>query len=423
MSSRDYRARRPRLRAIPRGRPPAPVSVRRSPVSRGRATARSWQRADWNGRRVAGRGAVAELALEIRAPAVGGVERGCAGDATRVEPSRAHGNKGEPTGHLHGREALRNRRTSAQLAGLAESPAVRRPRRRDAARVAAITGAGAQRGETEATKDSDRARCERHRPVAQLTPEVLAPAIGDIRGGHAAGVGRAGGHAREAQSTGYRHGRDAARERSRGWPTLLRPARRIVAELTGAIASPAVRRSRSRDAAGVPAPGADHGKGEPPVDRDGHGAARERLAERATGLRPGGRVVTQLAALVETPAVRRARSRNAARMIGSRAHGREAESAGDGHRCRAARHEVRHSGDPTQLRPTRGTIAELAEVAGPPTLRRAHRGDAAGMTATDAQHHKGVRVRDERRRQNAGEEGAALVGPRRRIGAYLTPEI
>src|SRR5207247_1196478 len=189
--SRDYRARRLRLRVNRSGRPRAPVSVRRSPVSHGRATARSWQRADLNGRRAAGRGAVAELALEIRAPAIRGVERGCAGDATRVEPSRAHGNKGEPTGYLHGREALRNRRTSAQLAGLAESPAVRCPRRRDAARVAAITGAGAQRGETESTKDSDRARCESRRPVAQLTPEVLAPAIGHIRGGQAAGVGRA----------------------------------------------------------------------------------------------------------------------------------------------------------------------------------------------------------------------------------------
>src|SRR5207249_11555913 len=42
--------------------------------------------------------------------------------------------------------------------------------------------------------------------------------------------------------------------------------------------------------------------------------------------------------------------------------------------------------------------------------------DAAGVSATHAHHHKGVRVRDERRRQTAGD-GIALVGPGRRIVA------
>src|SRR5437879_894537 len=86
--------------------------------------------------------------------------------------------------------------------------------------------------------------------------------------------------ARETQPTGHGH-----RDRAGG--------RRAVAQLAGAVVSPAVRRLTGRETAGVLTTGAGAHRGEGQPAGHGHG-------DRAGG----GRAVAQLAVFVVTPAIR-----------------------------------------------------------------------------------------------------------------------
>src|SRR5229473_1699121 len=74
--------------------------------------------------------------------------------------------------------------------------------------------------------------------------------------------------------------------------------------------------------------------------------------------------IADLAVAVFPPAVRRARGRDAARVIASGADRDEAEPAPDGHRARPL---------------GRGPVAELAGVVQPPAVRCARGRDAAGV--------------------------------------------
>src|SRR2546423_5403606 len=146
--------------------------------------------------------------------------------------------------------------TVAALAGVVSAPTVRGAGRREAACERAVV-AVTHRGESEPASNGDGDETARGCAVAELTPPVLAPTIGDTDRGDSAGMVSGCAQSREAISGGHRnrHGAGGVRD--------------VVV-----IIAPTVCRSADCKTAGGSTASAHRGELQPAGDQRRHGAAR-----------------------------------------------------------------------------------------------------------------------------------------------------
>src|SRR5207245_2692735 len=132
-------------------------------------------------RRAAGRGAVAELASDVLAPTIGGPAGRHA--ARGVEAPPADGSEGEPARDRNRRRAG-GRGAVAELAMRVVAPTVGGPAGRHAAR--GLEAPRAQSSEGEPARDRDRSEAGGGRAVADLAVRIVAPTVRGPAGRHAA---------------------------------------------------------------------------------------------------------------------------------------------------------------------------------------------------------------------------------------------
>src|SRR5205823_12825717 len=190
------------------------------------------------------RHAVAQLAHEVRAPAVGGAGR--VDGASMLAPGR-HGPEAQPA-----RDGTRNVRrpvTPAQLTTQPLTPAAAPPRGRDRAGAGSgITASRADRREGQDARDGDRGGAVDVRVVAQLAPVVQPPTVRRAARADRAGVVMARTDGRERDISGHP---DRGGRKDRG---------RAIAQLALRYSAPAVRGLIRRDAARVADPGTHRGE-------------------------------------------------------------------------------------------------------------------------------------------------------------------
>ena len=151
---------------------------------------------------LAGRGPVAELAGTVGAPAVGGT---CGRDPAGVIAPHAHREEAHARPGRHGhRGQLAGPAPVAELAVGVEAPAVGGTCGRD---PAGVTSARAHRGKahTRRSRHEHWSQFARRAPVAELPVSVVTPAVGGPRWCDSAGVTNARAHRREAHARGGHH--------------------------------------------------------------------------------------------------------------------------------------------------------------------------------------------------------------------------
>src|SRR5258705_1929693 len=113
--------------------------------------------------------------------------------------ARGEGAEAQAPGDGHRRGTGRSRAV-AELAVEVGAPAIGRPGARE---PAVVSAAGGQGGEGQAPSDGDRREPRRyHRPVAELPRSIIAPAVSRPGAREPAGVTDAGGEWAEAQTPG-----------------------------------------------------------------------------------------------------------------------------------------------------------------------------------------------------------------------------
>src|SRR2546430_709725 len=172
-----------------------------------RRSPRPWLRppSDGDGNRAIRGRAIAELAVEVVAPAVScpvareparmaGVPRRAWIWPRAENAARGERAKGEAAGDRNRDQAGGRGRTVAELPVAIVAPAVGRP---GAGEPAGVTAVGGDGSEAQAPGDSNRNRAVRGRPVAELAVVVGAPAVDRARARGCAGVAVAHAEARD----------------------------------------------------------------------------------------------------------------------------------------------------------------------------------------------------------------------------------
>src|SRR5207249_2081720 len=235
-------------------------------------------------------------------------------DGTRVPPCTDAGER-QPARHCDRCWNDGPRRAVAELSGVVRSPAIRRPGRRDGARVLRTR---ADLAETQAARDlhGHRAAAAGIKtgalgpgggPDPEPTVVVLAPAVRAAVHRETAGMGLSGIDCHEYRSEGE------------DWSELVDQA--AIAESAGPARAPAVREAAGRETARVSGAHREARERQSPRDRDRHRALRNRC-----------RAETQCAGLVRSPTVRRSVRRERAGVAATHANRDVLASSRDGHR-------------------------------------------------------------------------------------------